>query len=184
MATFWKYLVSLVIHMAWARAGKGPVPPVRLPRGKGPVNLPTIGPWQIMIAMWVARRLWEKYGHDVKSRVGDLNHPAAKRINDWIPSPQSSPSTAGSTHATGRSSSAPPATFTVNNSQPGPSAGTAPVGSSQTSGTAQVGIAQTAVPTPTPAAPNYQTKPLKTRRLPQGSILSGLRSGSAGKSHG
>jgi hypothetical protein len=107
MATFIKYLLSLALHTAWMRAGKsGPVPRVPLPRGKGHLPLPVIGPWQMLLVTWAARKLWQRYGDDVRAQVGKVDHPAAQRVHDWIPS-------TGTPRNPARATSQPPATFTT-----------------------------------------------------------------------
>jgi hypothetical protein len=105
MATLLKYLLSLAVHSAWMRAGKGgAAPPLRMPGGKA-VPLPVIGPWQMLLISWVARKLWQRYGDEVRTRVAKVDHPAAQRLHDWIPSTTA--------QAAARATSQPPATFTV-----------------------------------------------------------------------
>lgn len=167
MGAFWRYVMSLALHLAWHKAGKrGPVPPVRI--GKGPVNLPIIGPWQMMIALWVLRKFWESYGNDVKSRVDRLDHPLARKLNDLIPAPQ------GGKKGSGAASSVRGGTtYTVPNvtGSGGASAGSAgPVMGGATP------AAATASPAPSPAPTrSYDTQPLGTGKLPAGSIISKLR---------
>ncbi|HEX8551457.1 MAG TPA: hypothetical protein VF681_07850 [Abditibacteriaceae bacterium] len=123
MATLIKYLLSLAVHAAWARAGKGgAAPPVRLPRGKGPVNLPVIGPWQMMAITWLVRKLWQRYGDDVKSRVGKVDHPAARQIHDWIPSTRNAASNGPAPQANSGTAAQPPANFTASASASTPTA--------------------------------------------------------------
>lgn len=153
MSTFLKYLLSLAAHMAWMRAGKsGPVPPVRLPHNKKPLPLPVIGPWQMLIATWVLRKLWQRYGDDVRARVAKVDHPAAQKIYDLIPSGNSN------SHAA-RATSQPPATFVI----PGVPA-TAPAGPSGAGASA----AQSA---------NTQRLPRQTDPDTGSSLLSRLRKG-------
>jgi hypothetical protein len=76
MPTFLKYLLSMIVHMMWSRMGKGPVPPIKLPR-KGPVNLPIIGPWQVMIgACGLITSSGIRYSRDVKTHLMNAQHPA------------------------------------------------------------------------------------------------------------
>jgi hypothetical protein len=84
-----------------------------MPRGKGPVNLPVIGPWQVMITMWVLRKVWDKYGGDVKSHLSNVNHPAARRIGDLIPAPNGSNHNATNLQATTATPSTTPASVSV-----------------------------------------------------------------------
>ena len=150
MSVFLRYLASMLLHLMWRRAGKGgPLPPVRLP-GKGPVNLPVLGPWQMMVAMWLANKIWEKYGRDVKAHLMSTNHPAARGVGSMLPDPKNA--------APGNNASTPvpasaPASVTV------PDVQSAPDVAGSTNGTAA----------------SHDTQPLPGRRLPSGSILSGLR---------
>lgn len=89
MPTFLRYLMSLVVHLAWRRAGRsGPIPPVRLPGKKGKhVDLPIIGTWQLMAAMWLAKKVWDRYGHDVKDRLTNHANDLARRAATLLPDP-------------------------------------------------------------------------------------------------
>jgi hypothetical protein len=148
MSTFLKYLISLAFHTAWMGAGKsGPVPPIRLPKGKS-VPLPVIGPWQLLLFTWALRKLWQRYGDDVRAKVGRVDHRVAERIHDWLPSTK--PGKSG-----GRSKSAPPTTFVI----PGIPAA-APAG-----GPAATTAKTQRMPSQTPGGP------------PSGSLLSRLRKG-------
>ncbi len=170
MPTLIKYLLSMVVHMMWSRMGKGPVPPIRLPR-KGPVNLPVVGPWQVMIGMWVINKLWDRYSRDVKTRLMNAQHPVVRNAGSLIPDPKNAPQngTAGNTSTQGSAAqAAPPATVTT----PGSGQGSvSPVSNAQ-------------------AAPSHKTQPLSngaqgaqsttgtsnpSHRLSPGSILSSLR---------
>ncbi len=154
MSVFLRYLASMLLHLMWSRAGKGgPLPPVRLP-GKGPVNLPVLGPWQMMAAMWLANKIWEKYGRDVKAHLMSTNHPAARGVGSMLPDPKNAAANNTSTHAPASA----PASVTAPSVQPAPGA------AASTNG----------------AAASHDTQPLTGRRLPSGSILSGLRRPSSG----
>jgi hypothetical protein len=118
MSTLLKYLLSLAVHTMWMRSGKGgPVPRIPVPKGKKPVNLPVIGPWQMMLVTWLARKLWQRYGDDVKARVGKVDHPAARQIHDWIPTTRDTQSgnISATIHTPAGNSATPvaPATFNV-----------------------------------------------------------------------
>jgi hypothetical protein len=152
MSVFFRYLISMLVHMMWARTGnRGPVPPLRVPR-KGPLNLPAIGPWQMMIVMWTLRTFWEKYGRDLKLKLMSADHPIARRVGSLLPNTKKA--AASGSGGAGSGTTAAPATVTVP---------AAPATAS------------------TPAAPpsshfhTHSTQPLPTRRLPAGSILSSLR---------
>jgi hypothetical protein len=95
MPTLIKYLLSIVVHMMWSRMGKGPVPPIRLPR-KGPVNLPVVGPWQVMIGMWLMNKLWDRYSRDVKTRLMNAQHPVVRNAGSLIPDLKGAPQNATS----------------------------------------------------------------------------------------
>jgi hypothetical protein len=86
MPTLFKYLLSMIVHMMWSRMGKGPVPPIRVPR-KGPVNLPVVGPWQVMIGMWLMNKLWERYSRDLKTHLMSAGHPVVRKAGSLIPDP-------------------------------------------------------------------------------------------------
>lgn len=156
MSVFLRYLASLLLHLMWSRAGKGgPLPPVRLP-GKGPVNLPILGPWQMMAAMWLMNKLWDKYGREVKTHLMTTGHPAARGIGSWLPDPKNAKSGNSSAiyPATGAKVASAPATVTAPGAQPAPGAASGPSRG---------------------AALAYDTQQLSQRRLPSGSILSALR---------
>ena len=86
MAVFLRFLLTVVANFAWQRiGGRGAVPPVKLPRSKQPLNLPVLAPWQMMVAMWVARKFWGRYGVQVKDKLDNANHPAARVVGSLIP---------------------------------------------------------------------------------------------------
>lgn len=86
MGSFVRYLASLMLHIAWQRAGnRGGVPPIRLTK-RGPVTLPVIGPWQMMIAMWVLRKLWAAYGDDVKGHMLNSKNKFVNQVATSLPS--------------------------------------------------------------------------------------------------
>jgi len=77
-----KYLVSLAAHLTWHRMGaRGPVPPMRLPGGR-PLPLPPIGPWQLMIALWVLNKLWER--PTFRRRVQGVCKKRLERAAKWL----------------------------------------------------------------------------------------------------
>ena len=104
MSTFFRYLLSFAMQMAWRRAGKGgAIPPVRLPgKGKPPINLPLIGPWQMMAATWVLKRVWGRYGSQITSHLQNNANDLTRRAAKFIPNPQ----TAGSSASKATSGSA------------------------------------------------------------------------------
>ena len=123
MATLFRYLMAYAVQLAWQRAGKGgATPPVRMPFGKNKgksLPMPMLGPWQMMILMWLGRQIWAIYGNQVKSKLRDINHPVTKHIGQILPDTGTAPqpgtpnaaSQAGSPPAPQASSagSAPPA---------------------------------------------------------------------------
>ena len=170
MGTFLRYLISLGIQLAWQRSGRsGATPPIRMPfgRNKGKsMPLPIIGPWQMMAAMWIIRRIWSMYGHQIKDRLGSTGNPLVGHLRDLLPDTPGAPASSASTPSTSTPSS----------------------GAQQA--TAQPTGSQQASPPPPPAArpaPQYRTQPLSsaantnstsptdTAPLPSGSVLNGRR---------
>lgn len=183
MSVFLRYLMSFLISLMWNRSGRGGSAPP-LPRlGKKPVSLPVIGPWQMMIGMWLMRRMWEKYGHDVKAHLANTPHPAARGIGSLLPNPQSA---APSATASSASTASTAGTQTAGST--GPAQVMAP-GAGSVSGIASSAAPAASSSPPAAAAPAaaapQDTQPLRTRRLPQGSLLSSLRRspGSPGAPH-
>ena len=131
MSTFMRYMMSLVVHLAWRRAGRGgPIPPVRLPGKKGgPVNLPVIGTWQMMAAMWLARKFWERYGHDVKAHLKTNSNDLARRAATYLPDPKTPPAAKTFPASATASPSAPPTPAVVPTPRPAPNLQTQPLSS-------------------------------------------------------
>lgn len=109
MSTFIKYLMAFVVQAALQRTGKqGAIPPMRIPFGKNKgqsVALPVIGPWQMMIAMWVARQVWVVYGDGVKAKLQNARHPLVKHVGTLLP--DAGKKSAAATPAPAPQSSAP-----------------------------------------------------------------------------
>ncbi|HEX8234944.1 MAG TPA: hypothetical protein VF600_03225 [Abditibacteriaceae bacterium] len=176
MPTLIKYLLSMIVHMMWSRMGKGPVPPIRVPR-KGPVNLPVVGPWQVMIGMWLMNKLWDRYGRELKMHLMSAQHPAVRNAGSLIPDPKNAPQ--NSTAAGNTSTPAPAAQSTT------PATVTAPVSAqntaSQTSNpqpsvSHKTQLLSNSAQTAQPAAAHSTTASgNSSRRLSPGSILSSLR---------
>ena len=152
MAALFRFLAGLVAHTAWQRAGRrGPLPPVKLP-GRRTTHLPIPSPWQMMMATWIAERLWQAYGPEVKGRLAQNPSPVAHKINDLLPGPTATvvttPAATPPTQVTPSPQAAPP---------------TSPP--------------QAATSTPTPAR-KYATQRLPQQdddHLPPGSVLQSLR---------
>jgi hypothetical protein len=185
MTALLRYLVSLALHIAWARMGKGPIPAVKLPR-RGPVNLPVIGPWQMMIGLWLINRVWERVGHGVKTNLVNHSHPAARAAGSILPDVPGKPSVSANT--SGPHPAAPNTTPSAPPANPVPSAT----------------VAKSApAPAPAKAAPSFVTRVLSRSKnnatspstnddtngnsshLPAGSVLGGLRrsAGNNGRSN-
>ena len=172
MSTFFRYLLSLAMHLAWRRAGKGgAIPPMRLPgKGKAPVNLPMIGPWQMMAATWVLKRVWARHGTTIKSHLQNNANDLTRRAAKYIPDPKNARATSNSTStgATSSTRSAPVVSQTTAQT-PTPTPRPAPNFNTQVLGGASNNASPNNVSTnaPTPNAPQNP--------LPQGSILGKLR---------
>lgn len=106
MSVFLRYLMAFAVQLTWQRTGKrGALPPVRLPFGKNKgsaMPIPLIGPWQMMIAMWLIRQVWTVYGGQVKSKLKNAAHPMANHIGNLLPDSKSTLATQpiGSQHQT------------------------------------------------------------------------------------
>jgi hypothetical protein len=151
VGTFLRYLMAFGVQMAWQKTGKGSAtPPMRMPFGKHKgKSLPMIGPWQMMIALWLGRQIWAIYGDQVKSKLQNATHPVAKHVGGLLPDTGSTP--AMPAPAAMPTSQAPPGTgSTPSMPRPAPQYGT------QQLDPAQNGSGD----------------------LPPGSILSGLRKAS------
>lgn len=181
MSIFFRYLLALAMNMAWQRAGRGgAIPPVRLPgKGKSPVSLPMIGPWQMMAATWVLKRVWARHGTNIKSRLMNNANDLTRRAAQYIPDPKGAGAASGVTSgvASGVTSGAKPNTTSSTRSAP----------------SATSSVTPSATPMPTPAstprpAPNFNTQVLggtpasnattsttPQSPLPQGSTLGKLR---------
>lgn|GEM_PF-4210838 len=151
MSTFLKYLMAFGVQALMQRTGKhGAVPPMRIPFGKNKgqsVPLPVIGPWQMMIAMWVARQIWTVYGDDVKAKLKRAKHPLVKHVGTLLPTTGKTPVPATATPAPAASTPSP----TPAAAPPPPQYGTRPLD------------------TPTNGGSN-------SGNLPPGSLLNSLRS--------
>ncbi|MBV9867898.1 MAG: hypothetical protein JO316_21295 [Abitibacteriaceae bacterium] len=68
MAVFLRYLAFFLAQLLWQRIVPKPVPPIRLPK-KSPIGMPPVSPWQLLIGLWLSKKLWDSYGKDVKGQV-------------------------------------------------------------------------------------------------------------------
>jgi hypothetical protein len=113
MAKIFRYLFSILAHVAWRRSGKsGPLPHFKAP-GKRTTRLPIPSPWQVMVATWILERLWKEFGDDVKHKLTHTKSPAVNRLGQMIPAPgdaaqaqpaQSQPALAGAPQGNGQPS--------------------------------------------------------------------------------
>ncbi len=86
MGALLKFMLSLAAHVAWQRMGqRGAVPPMRM-KGKT-TSLPKIAPWQMMIATFAIKQLWDLFGHEVKGRLDNARHPVVNRFGSMLPRP-------------------------------------------------------------------------------------------------
>lgn len=89
MQTFLRYLMAFVMQLAWQRTGKrGALPPMRIPFGKNKgaaMPLPVIGPWQMMVAMWLVKQVWAVYGGQVKNKLQNAANPMVSHIGSLLP---------------------------------------------------------------------------------------------------
>jgi hypothetical protein len=155
MGTFLRYLMAFGMQLAWQKTGKGgATPPMRMPFGKHKgKSLPIIGPWQMMIALWLGRQIWAIYGNQVKEKLQNASHPVARHVGGLLPD-------------TGSTPAAPPSAASPS-SQAAPAAGSIP------------GVPHSVSHAP----PQYGTQQLDPAQngsgsLPPGSVLSGLRKAS------
>jgi hypothetical protein len=186
MSALLRYLISLVLHIAWARMGKGPIPAVKLPR-RGPVNLPVIGPWQMMIGLWLVNRLWDRYGHGVKNNLSNHPHPAARVAGSLLPdTPQSDTpaQSASSAQNSPAASPAQPANSPTSASAP-PSNSSQPNTASQPNFATRLlsrGNSSRASNSSSSPASHSSSPSDNGARLPAGSVLGALRRNSGSNS--
>lgn len=167
MGLFLKYLVHLVANILWQSiGGKGAVPPVRLPKGKKPVTIPVVSPWQTVVVMWVARKAWAAFGSQFKDILASSPHDAAKQVGSWLPNPSAKAKASKATEPkpaapAAKAPAAPRAAHTwTASAQP---AGTGPTPSKATPPASPATQAPAAPQTPRPAtrpSPNYATRQL------------------------
>jgi hypothetical protein len=126
VGTFLRYLMAFGVQLAWQKTGKsGATPPMRMPFGKNKgksVPLPIIGPWQMMIALWLGRQIWAVYGNQVKEKLQNASHPVARHVGGLLPDSGSTP--AASPAVSPPHQAAPVAGSTPATSRPAPQYGT------------------------------------------------------------
>lgn len=92
MGVFLKFVLHLLANILWQRiGGKGGIPPVRLPKGKKPVVIPVVSPWQTVVVMWTARKMWAAFGGQFKDRLAASPHGAAQQVGSWLPNAPAKP---------------------------------------------------------------------------------------------
>jgi hypothetical protein len=85
VGTLLRYLISFGMHLAWHRSGKSGTPPLRVPFGKGKGGpLPAIAPWQLMAAMWLAQRIWARYGDDIQHKLDESKDALLDRVDNVV----------------------------------------------------------------------------------------------------
>lgn len=88
MGTFLKFVLHLMANILWQRiGGKGATPPVRLPKGKKLVDIPVVSPWQTVMVMWAARKVWSSFGGKFKDILAASPHGPAQQLGSWLPNP-------------------------------------------------------------------------------------------------
>ncbi|HEY0072730.1 MAG TPA: hypothetical protein VGB77_01420 [Abditibacteriaceae bacterium] len=172
MAKIFPFLVSLLAHAALRRSGKaGAVPSSFKVPGKSTTRLPVPSAWQVMMISWVAERLWQAFGDDVKQKLTHTKSPAVNKLGQMIPAPGDA-----AKGNQGIPSTAPPA-------QP-PMQPPIPQTAQSNAVSAQPPVASQA-PAQAPsqassqsrrASKNYNTQKLPQDPLPPGSVLGSLRS--------
>ena len=81
-----KFLFSLIAHAAWRRiGGGGAVPPIKLPRTGRSIPIPVLSSWQLMVVMWVAKKIWQQHGGSVKTRLVNADNPVVRRVGSYVP---------------------------------------------------------------------------------------------------
>jgi hypothetical protein len=85
MATFWGYLIALLINLLWRRmGGAGAAPPFRLPRGRH-LAFPDVSPWHIVFVLYLLKKVWQNYGHDVRTKMETSDRVWLRHIVKWLP---------------------------------------------------------------------------------------------------
>ena len=153
MAKIFPFLISLFAHAALRRSGKaGMVPSSFKVPGKSTTRLPVPSAWQVMMISWVAERLWQAFGDDVKQKLTHTKSPAVNKLGQMIPAPGDAAQASQPA-----APAAPPAQPTAQH----PVAAQAPSQASLQSRR---------------ASKNYNTQKLPQDPLPPGSVLGSLRS--------
>lgn len=114
-----KFLFSLIAHAAWRRiGGRGAVPPVKLPKTKAPINVPVFSSWQLMAMMWLAKKVWQRHGGTVKTRLVNADNPVVRRVGSYVPDVDGATTANGSQTITAKAVHLQPATTTSSTSAP------------------------------------------------------------------
>ena len=170
MSTFLRYLMSMVVHLAWRRTGRsGPIPPIRIPGKSKHIDLPVIGTWQLMAAMWLVKKLWDRYGHDVKGHLKNNANDLARRAASYLPDPSTPRNLATATPSLAPINATIPAPA-ARQYPPPPAPRPAPNLQTQVLTPQSSQTPPTAPTSPAPAQLNGAPTP-----LPHGSLLSKLR---------
>jgi hypothetical protein len=157
MAKIFPFLISLFAHAALRRSGKAGVVPssFKVP-GKSTTRLPVPSAWQVMMITWVAERLWQAFGDDVKQKLTHTKSPAVNKLGQMIPAPGDA-ANASQPAAPAAPPAQPPAQHPV-------------VSQAQSQAPSQASSQSRR------ASKNYHTQKLPQDPLPPGSVLGSLRS--------
>lgn len=157
-----KFLVHLLANIIWQRiGGKDGIPPVRLPKGKGPVVIPVMSPWQTVVAMWTMRKLWAAFGGQFKDILSSSPNGTAQQVGSWLPNAPAKPKKPAASKAAAVAPSVPAPNLRA------PQTWTATAQPAATPAPPSPPAAQAAAPGTPPAAtspaprraPNYATRP-------------------------
>lgn len=103
-----QFLFSLLAHAAWRRiGGGGAVPPIKLPRGKAPIPIPVFSSWQLMVMMWLIKKVWQRHGGSVKTRLVNAENPVVRRVGSYVPDVNGATTAPNTTVQTAQASTAP-----------------------------------------------------------------------------
>ena len=159
MGVFLKFVLHLMANILWAKiGGKGAIPPVRLPKGKKPVSIPVVSPWQTVVVMWTARKMWAAFGGQFKDILASSPNGAAQHLGTLLPDAPAKPKKPGAPKAASPASSAPVAAPRASQTWAG-TAKPVPAPAPPSPPAASTPPAAPPMPAPRPA-PNYATRPL------------------------
>lgn len=158
MGVFLKFVLHLMANILWQKiGGKGAIPPVRLPKGKKPVSIPVVSPWQTVVVMWTARKMWAAFGGQFKDILASSPNGAAQHLGTLLPDAPAKPKKPDTSKAASPASNTPAAAPRA----PQTWAGTAKPVPAPAPPSPPAASTPPAAPVPTPRPmPNYATRPL------------------------